>query len=103
MKKLVRDRIPDILTRKRIGHKARAAGPREYRKRLEDKLREEVEEFLSARGRRQKKEELADIFEVCRAYLELIGANPREIERIRRKKLRERGGFSKRIVLELID
>ena len=95
--KLVRDKIPEIVARERGSGKAssRVAGAREFSRLLRDKLREEVAEFLAS----GKPEELADILEVVRALAEEAGIRPRELEAIRRRKAKKRGGFGGRKVM----
>lgn len=64
-----------------------------------EKLEEEVHEFLSSDDE-HKIEEIADILEVLYAYCTVKGISREEIERIRKKKAEERGGFQQRIILE---
>ncbi len=114
--KLVRDKIPDIIMSK--GEKAitHIANNEEFSKKLNDKLLEEVNEYL----KNPSTEELADILEVIRAICDNKNItiddvkNPaisvfeharektfsRHIEAVRKKKLLERGGFSKRLILD---
>jgi predicted house-cleaning noncanonical NTP pyrophosphatase (MazG superfamily) len=97
MEKLVRDRIPEIIAADRGETPAfRIASPGEYPGLLAEKLREEVGEYLESR----RPEELADILEVVRALARAAGLAPEEIERIRRKKARERGKFADRKVMD---
>lgn len=94
---LVRDGIPRVIRaagREPVTH---AAGPEEYRRRLRDKLDEEVGEFLdaddvSAPG------ELADVLEVVLALAADLEVSPEELERLRARKAAERGGFTTRTV-----
>ncbi len=96
MEKLVRDRIPEIVARDRGEMPTfRVADASEYRELLAEKLREETLEYLESR----KPEELADILEVIRHLGRAHGLTPGEIEDIRRKKARARGGFEQRIVM----
>jgi predicted house-cleaning noncanonical NTP pyrophosphatase (MazG superfamily) len=92
--KLVRDKIPEHLDIKGIPYEKSVASPEEYKKRLLEKLIEEMEEFKEA----QNAEELADILEVIDALKKLPEfAN---VEEIKKKKLAEKGGFEKRIILK---
>lgn len=93
--KLVRDKIPEIIAAG--GEKAviRKLDNDEYLEKLVKKLKEECEEFALAKNL----EELADIQEVILALADKI-ANRAELEVMRKKKLEERGGFSKRVFLE---
>lgn len=97
-RKLVRDRIPAIIEqsgRKPIYHRA---SEEEYRRKLLDKLIEEATEFASC----PSEEELADVLEVIVSLVEAFEFYPAEVESIRLSKLREKGGFEKRLILEEI-
>ncbi len=94
--KLVRDNIPEVLEKKGIKSVTRQIEGEEYMKRLIEKLREEVQEFVDDNNQ----EELADIFEVLGAIIEEKGFTREAIEEIRLKKLNERGGFKNKIILE---
>lgn len=92
--KLVRDKIPQHLDTQGISYEQRAATPEEYRQKLLEKLAEEVREFLEA----ERIEELADILEIIEAIRKLPEfAN---VEEVRKKKLAEKGGFEKKIILK---
>ena len=97
MEKLVRDRIPEIIREDR-GETApfRIASPREYHQLLALKLREEVREYLSDR----EPLELADILEVVYELAKETGLTPTQLEEMRKKKARERGGFHRRIIMD---
>ncbi|MEK9173273.1 MAG: nucleoside triphosphate pyrophosphohydrolase [Patescibacteria group bacterium] len=94
--KLVRDKIPDIIKTKGGTPKTHCATNEEYLSKLEDKLREEMEEFLKDKN----PEELADILEVIKAFANLQNLTLADIEKIRERKAKERGGFEKRIILD---
>ena len=96
--KLVRDKIPEIIEKDGKKPITRIASRTECEARLGEKLQEEVSEFLES----GKTEELADILEVIRAICDLRGISHEDLEKIRNKKLEERGGFKKRIILERI-
>jgi predicted house-cleaning noncanonical NTP pyrophosphatase (MazG superfamily) len=93
--KLVRDRIPEIVTASGARPETRIADPVEYRALLRAKLVEEVYEFLED----ENPAELVDILEVVRALAIDLDTDSDELERLRDKKAVERGGFSERIVL----
>lgn len=94
--KLVRDKIPQVLEAKGIKSVTRTVTDEEFFERLLIKLREEVEEFVKD----VNEEELADIIEVLNAIIETKGFTNESIEEIRLKKLKEKGGFNSKIILE---
>lgn len=94
--KLVRDRVPELLRRAGVEPVTHVADESEYFGRLIDKLREETGELAAHRS----PEELADVVEVVRELGEALGLSEEAIERARRQKAQQSGGFSNRIVLE---
>src|SRR6266540_2923453 len=92
--KLVRDKIPQIIRDTGAEPVTRVADVEEYRKLLRAKLVEEVEEFLSS----DDPNELADVLEVLLALAGDLGVDQDQLEKLRRAKAFERGGFSNRIV-----
>ncbi|MBN2567377.1 nucleoside triphosphate pyrophosphohydrolase [Candidatus Woesearchaeota archaeon] len=96
--KLVRDRIPEIIRKDKQVPKTHVADAVEYRKRLLEKLYEEVDEFSESGD----VDELADILEVVKALSEEKKVPWKELERMRMEKAERRGGFSERIVLDRI-
>ena len=96
-KKLVRDKIPEII-RKNEGRIALThhAADEEYWGKLKEKLQEEVDEFMND----ENEEELADILEVIHAICDHKKINPKYLELFRQKKAEERGGFKDKIILE---
>ena len=107
MKKLVRDKIPEILTEKNRNHKIETlTDDQQYLSALHEKLTEEVGEFIQASNNQddeKTKEELADLLEVIDALYQLKNYDQREIEAVRLKKKSELGGFGRRILLFLED
>jgi len=94
--KLVRDRIPEIIEADGSSYKFHIAKDKEYRLKLTEKLREEVEEFLE----KPCAEEIGDVLEVIEAIIKLHNI---EIDDIKQQKLTKRknhGGFTKKIILE---
>lgn len=98
--KLVRDRIPEIITSRGGRPVCRKADEEEYWLKLKEKLHEEVEEFEKAGTEAEAKEELADVLEVIRAIADHLKCRGDEIENLRIKKAEERGAFKERIILE---
>ena len=97
--KLVRDKIPDIIRRNGGDPKTHVASQDEYRQKLFEKLKEEVEEFLKD----QNETELADILEIVYALGKVIGVTPEELQTFRQKRVDERGAFRDGIILEEVD
>lgn len=94
--KLVRDKIPDLIKEKGEALKTHVADDMEYWTALNQKLLEEVNEFLEA----ESEEELADILEVLDAIVAYKKFDDKNIQGIKDKKALERGRFEKRIILE---
>jgi predicted house-cleaning noncanonical NTP pyrophosphatase (MazG superfamily) len=99
--KLVRDRIPDIIRQAGKTPTVRVADPTELTQLLEAKLKEETEELLAPTADRPK--ELADILEVLHALARQEDMSPDDLEDLRRRKAKDRGGFKEGIVLLEVD
>ncbi|WP_125761507.1 nucleoside triphosphate pyrophosphohydrolase [Companilactobacillus hulinensis] len=100
MKKLVRDKIPDI-----AGDKAEfdVLSNDEYRTSLRDKLVEEAKEVQASETRANLVEELGDLEEVMRAILEDASITYEEMDSIRQSKVMQRGKFEQKIVINTKD
>lgn len=100
MKKLVRDKIPEIIEfQGRIANIEKIKTDDEYYDFLSKKLQEEIDEFFKVGNIEEKIEELADIFEVIDALCDFDKIDKNLINSVKLKKFKERGGFSKRILL----
>ena len=97
--KLVRDNIPEIIREKGDRPTTHTAVNAEYEVKLNEKLKEEVEEYLES-GR---DEELADILEIIYAICQLKGLGKTGLEEIRKQKADERGKFNKKTILEYVE
>jgi predicted house-cleaning noncanonical NTP pyrophosphatase (MazG superfamily) len=93
--KAIRDKIPELIESK--GKKAivREVSDEAFIEYLNRKLVEELEEYYDS----DNVEELADLVEVVYGLLDLKGISIEEFERIRIEKVKERGVFSKNMVL----
>ncbi|WP_225744806.1 nucleoside triphosphate pyrophosphohydrolase [Marinilactibacillus sp. Marseille-P9653] len=97
--KLVRDNIPQILENNgQIGH-FKVLNENEYRLKLRQKLKEEVNEYLLAENDDSCIEELSDIIEVIHSLAGVHKQSVESLEKRRLEKLTERGGFKNRIML----
>ena len=95
-KKLVRDKIPDIIKKNGGECKTRVAKKDEFSALLAQKLLEEVDELIE----NPCAEEIADVLEVVEAIARINRINLDDIKAAKMKKKEERGGFMSRIVLE---
>ena len=97
-RKLVRDRIPEIIAangEKAVTHVLDEA---EFVTALENKLLEEAQEMRANKA--ERKIEIADIYEVLDALIAAYGFSKDEIMKLKAEKRQERGGFEKRLFLE---
>lgn len=101
--KLVRDKIPHIITSSGKECGTRILDPEEYKQELRTKLIEESEEYMSAGNDQEALEELADMLEVIRALAEVHGANAAQLDKLRADKAEARGGFQERVYLIDVD
>lgn len=98
MEKLVRDKIPDIITESGNIPQIHIANNEEFKQKLLEKLKEEVDEFVN----KPSLEELADIQEIIDCVCKTFSLDPREVRKVQTTKRSKRGGFSKKIILENI-
>ncbi|MBI1778932.1 MAG: nucleoside triphosphate pyrophosphohydrolase [Proteobacteria bacterium] len=97
--KLIRDKIPGRIAQRREAEITRAV-PNEFLKGyLTGKLIEEAMEVRGADGRVEKTLELADLYEVVRAWANLEGVSIDEVVEAANRKRAKAGGFEKGIVL----
>ncbi len=94
--KLVRDKIPDIIKEDGKECKYHVAKHDEYKTRLYEKMREELDEFINT----PCYEEAADIYEVFSSMCAIHNMNMVQVEVTAVDKREQRGGFNGRIVLE---
>jgi len=94
--KLVRDRIPEILTNRGIIFSTHIADDEEYRKALYAKLLEEANEFIE----NPCPEEMADILEVLEFIRKDHNFTLEEIKVEKTRKRYSRSGFGEKVILE---
>ncbi|MCX6339024.1 MAG: nucleoside triphosphate pyrophosphohydrolase [Candidatus Aureabacteria bacterium] len=98
--KLVRDRIPALISGKGRSCKARRLTATAYARALKAKIREEADELYRARGEGPLLNELIDLQELVDAFRGALGVRAKRFQGLVRCKRRARGGFSKRLFLE---
>lgn len=96
--KLVRDLIPEIINNTGKKCDFEIVHNNELTDRLEEKLKEEVNEYIEDKNI----EELADIMEVLFGLAENLGYTEEELINTRNEKLKERGGFKNGLVLKRV-
>jgi len=94
--KLVRDNVPEYIESRGRTSTWHVADDKEYETELIKKLREEVEEFIKL----GTEAELADVEELLEAMINFKQFDRSKIDEVRAKKKAERGGYTKRIILE---
>lgn len=102
-RKLVRDRIPEIVLQGGKDCRFRVLEEEEYKIELRRKLHEELREYEAAIDDSAALEELADLLELIRAAADLHEGGFDRAEEIRRAKEESRGRFQKRLYLIEVD
>ena len=99
--KLVRDKICKNLVDEGIAESCdcHPVFGREYQTYLFSKLMEECAEVIGANTAEQRAEEIADVREVLHAIAYLEGIEPHVIEMAQNEKFKDKGGFTKGIVM----
>ncbi|SDL86044.1 nucleoside triphosphate pyrophosphohydrolase [Sediminibacillus halophilus] len=101
--KLVRDYIPQIIEQNGKSCLTSILSDQEYRAALKEKVTEEAEELVTAETKEEIIEEAADMLELLHVIAEMNGTSIQEIEKERKKKKAERGGFKERVFLVEVD
>ena len=101
-KKLVRDKIPEIIKVNGETPITRILSNEEYKLELEKKLKEEYLEVLEASGD-SRIEELADMLEVMEALASVENKTLDDVLSVKAKKQEKRGAFKDKIYLEGVE
>lgn len=97
--KLVRDKIPEIISKNGGNPTIKVLNGEEYKIAIFEKLKEECAEVISAENKEHLTEELADLFEVIHSIIKNQDITFEEIEKVRLSKKEKRGGFDEKIFL----
>lgn len=97
-KKLIRDRIPQVIEASGDQYEVRVMGKREFEKELKKKLVEEAKELIEV-PRKGLLNELADVLELAKSIAEHYKIGFKLVEEKQVEKRKKRGGFKKRLFL----
>ncbi|WP_227394981.1 nucleoside triphosphate pyrophosphohydrolase [Jeotgalibacillus aurantiacus] len=101
--KLVRDQIPNIISKSGKKFETRILSDKEFLTELKKKMQEELYEYYSATNHFDAIEELADLLELIATAAKTHGSSLEDVEILRKKKANERGGFDDRIFLVSVE
>ena len=93
--KAIRDKIPEIIQKDGHTCNIQTLSDEKFILEIEKKLSEEVTEYQNNKN----PEELTDILEVIYRIAQLKGISKEELEKIRVKKIQDKGGFEKNLFL----
>lgn len=102
LNKLVRDKMPEIMKSCDIDLEMKTLNQEEFLIALKKKLIEEAKEVFEATSKEEQILELADVMEAIDALASQLNISKREIEKKRRKKNIEKGGFLNKIFIDHI-
>lgn len=97
-KKLIRDKIPQVIEASGDKYEVRIMGKREFEKELRKKLVEEAKELIEVK-KKDLLNEMADVLELLKSIAEFYKIDFELVEEKQVKKRKERGGFKKRLFL----
>ncbi|MEK7158842.1 MAG: nucleoside triphosphate pyrophosphohydrolase [Patescibacteria group bacterium] len=101
--KLVRDRIPEIITADGGVPEVRVLDEGAFKAALRDKMVEEAGELANAKTREEILNELADILQLVESVAQVEDVTIAEVESKKQNKKVERGGFDQRWFLERVE
>jgi predicted house-cleaning noncanonical NTP pyrophosphatase (MazG superfamily) len=100
--KLIRDKITNIMEEQGKTFEVEVLDDPTYIKMLNEKLKEELEEYYNARNKEEVIGELSDIMELVFAIADFNGISHEELEQARLTKKEKRGGFKEKIFLKSV-
>lgn len=102
-RKLVRDRIPEIIESKGEKPVTKTLTQDEYTHALGMKLIEEAHEILKAANPDEIALEIADLLEVLDAIRVNNNLSEEQVVKLKEERKRDRGGFEKRVFLDWVE
>lgn len=103
MKKLIRDKIPDIIIQSGREYVDYTAEGEELSQLVTNKILEEAQELCSAQSREEKIEELADLYEIMFKFAEVNGIDWGRVTMAAHDKNEAKGSFTLNKVLTIED
>lgn len=97
--KLIRDNIPEIITKSGKQFKVSILDSNEYINKLKEKLKEEAEEVYQA-NEDEIINELADVLEVIEALEKICNIDHNKLLEVKEAKAIKNGKFDKKLLLE---
>lgn len=102
-KKLIRDKIPEIIKKDNAVPKVSVLNNEQFKIALKEKMVEEAKELLEAEASEEILNELSDIFQLLESIALENNLTVAQVEKKKEKKKLERGGFEKKLFLEYVD
>ncbi|WP_413367762.1 phosphoribosyl-ATP pyrophosphohydrolase [Lysinibacillus sp. 3P01SB] len=102
LNKLVRDKVPSLVTKDGGSYSLKLLSPLEHKHEITKKLFEELEEYHEANSKEAAIEELVDMVELIYSALKLHDVSIEEFELKRKEKKKLKGSFEKGIYLNSI-
>jgi predicted house-cleaning noncanonical NTP pyrophosphatase (MazG superfamily) len=97
-RKLIRDKIPQVIEASGDKYEVRVMGKREFEKELKKKLVEEASELFEVK-KKDLLNEMADVLELLKSISEFYKIDFKLVEEKQVQKRKQRGGFKKRLFL----
>ncbi len=101
-KKLVRDGVIDAIIRNGESPEYEVLSGPKLGRGLMRKVLEEARELVKGKTHAEILAESADLVELIRAILKFHGLTLKQLEKVRKKKLKDKGGFKKGIFLKSV-
>ena len=99
LNKLVRDKVPSLITKNGGSFSFKLLSPLEHQHEITKKFYEEIKEYSEAPTKEAAIEELVDIFELIHAAIKLHDISYDDLELLRQQKRKLKGGFDKGIFI----